>query len=480
MVECRVWGNRRLESSHGVDRRDQIWFAWLVAAAAVARLYQFTSPPDDAHEWRQTQTLMYAASYSRGASLLAPHSNWNGVPSRVGVLELPLYSILAHWLSPFFGLVTGARLVSFACGVAALLVFDRLCAALGHRRRRTATVLFALSPLALFYSHATQPESLLLLFILAAAYCAVRSVESLWWTIAAAATLAAASTIKPTALVILGLPIAYLAWRRRRWTREVAVLVAAGCAAALWAGFVRSQLIGQDPVWYGANTDPGWVFGSPEIRISPELYLPLLSRLLVILLPPLTVVLVVVAARRRLGHPFWWWWGAGSALSVLIFANLNEVHFYYQLPLVPFLAATAAEAAPAFPARLPARLAAVAVLFVAVAIAARGLYQQNGIYFQAGEALSAATLSDPAKPVVVISSNGDTRWWPVVLYYSGRDGWNLPLGSDGARIAALPGPTPCWLVVVENGPGEGAALPDGWQEASRGPTYVIGHNGACP
>ena len=45
------------------------WFALLLAAAAAARLYNLWRPPDDAHKWRQTQTLTSAASYGQAALL---------------------------------------------------------------------------------------------------------------------------------------------------------------------------------------------------------------------------------------------------------------------------------------------------------------------------------------------------------------------------------------------------------------------------
>lgn len=290
---------------------DQVWFAALLGLAVLARLYNFGHPPDDAHEWRQTQTLMYAASYSHGASLLTPNSNWNGVPAHAGVLEFPIYSIIVYWVSAFVDLVIAGRIVSFLCSVGALYLFDRLCLALGHPRRRTATLLFAFAPIVLFYGHAVQPEALLLLLVVAAAYFAVRSNEGWRWAVGACVSLAIAATIKPTALVILAPPLIYLAWKRREWVRIVTVLVGSAIAVVAWAAFVRAVLLTADPPWYRANTDPGWLFGPPSIRFSAEYYVILLSRLLIILLPVLAVVLVAVAARRRIGHPFWWWWLAG-------------------------------------------------------------------------------------------------------------------------------------------------------------------------
>lgn len=455
---------------------DQAWFGLLMAVAVVARLYNFTQPPDDAHEWRQTQTLMYAASYSHGAGLLTPHSNWNGIPSHVGVLELPVYSVLAHWLAGAMDLLTAARVLSFVFSVGAIFAFDRLCKSLDHPMRPTATLLFAFSPVVVFYGHATQPESLLLLLVVLGAYCAVRTSESWAWTVGAVACLAIAGTIKPTAVIMLAPPLAYLAWKRGQWFRQGVVLAAAAVAVAGWAVYVRAILQADDPAWYRANTDPAWLWGPLSIRYSPEFYVILLSRLLLILLPPATAILIVLAGRKRAGHPFWWWWGAGSVAAVLVFANLNEVHFYYQLPFVPALAALAAYGLPRLPDRFPWRLIIAAFLVASMALGSRALYHEQPIYSKAGRALAAA--SRPGDPVVVMSSFGTSSWWPTVLYYAGRDGWNLPLGSDANRIPALPGTTPCWLVIVRDDPGP-PVVPDGWQETSRTGDYVMARNRAC-
>ena len=472
---CNVWAVTRARTAAD---NENIWFGVLLAIAGAARLYNFTHAPDDAHEWRQTQTLMYAASYSHGAGLLTPFSNWTGASPHPAVLEFPIYSILAYWLSGLVDLVAGARLVSLISSVAAVLVFDRLCLALDHPRRRTATLMFAFTPLAIFYGHATQPDSLLILLLVAAAYFSIRSEQSWWWAAGAAILLAAAATIKPTALVVIAPPLIYFAWRHGRWARQAMILIVASASVVAWGVFVRAVLVASDPAWYAANTDPDWVWGSLSLRISPLFYFVLLSRLLTILAPPLAALLIVVAARRHVGHPFWWWWTAGSVASLLIFANLNEIHLYYQLPFVPALAALAAYAAPSLPGRLPARLGLAAALVTAAVLGSLGLYHEQPIYFDAGTGLGSATSANPSHPVVVISSYGGTSWWPTVLFYAGRNGWNLPPGADSRRIASLNGPTPCWLVIVLDGPRQ-TLVPDGWSATTRTPEYVLARNLAC-
>jgi hypothetical protein len=213
--------------------------------------------------------------------------------------------------------------------------------------------------------------------------------------------------------------------------------------------------------------------------LSPEFYLILLARLLTILLPVAALVFVVAAARRRLGHPFWWWWLAGAAASVLVFANLNEIHFYYQLPLVPALAALAAYGAPAFPQPVFGKVGLVAALLMAFALGSAGIYAEQPINFDTGRALASASRATPAQPVIVISKLGANPDWPTVLFYAGRDGWNLPLGSDAGRLESLPPPAPCWMVIVLDVRSAPDVLPSGWQEMGRTRSYVLGQNRAC-
>jgi len=454
----------------------QAWFGALLALAFVARLYHFTSPPDDAHEWRQTQTLMYAASYGHGAGLLTPYGNWNGMPPKIDVLEFPIYSILVHWLSGLIDLLIAARALSIVFGVAAILVFDRLCAQMGHPRRRTATVLFALAPLTVFYAHATQPESLVLLMMVASAYFAVRGQTSWRWSVAALASIAVAAVIKPTVLIILAPPVLYLAWSRKQWARHLVVLAGAGIAILAWGTFVRGVLLSEDPLWYHVNTDPDWLWGSVSLRYSLDFYVVLAVRLLVAILPPFAALFIVVAVWRRAGDPFWWWMAAGCLASYLVFAKLNAVHFYYQLPMVPALAALAAYGAPRLPKRLAVRFVLVELLAVAVLFGCAGLYNEQPVYSTAGAAIAA--VSSRNQPIIVISKFGADPWWPSVLYYADSNGWNLPHGTDSSRIASLPGATPCWLVNVRDEP-RAAMVPNGWVVTRLTSDYLIAHNDAC-
>jgi 4-amino-4-deoxy-L-arabinose transferase-like glycosyltransferase len=452
----------------------QAWFVLLLAAAAVARLFNLWTPIDDAHEWRQAQTLMYAASYGSGASWLAPTGNWFGGSPRVAVLEFPIYSILAYLAGKAVGLVTGARLVSLACSLGAIAVFDRLCALLGHPRRRTATIVFALTPVVVFYAHATQPEALLLLATLAAAYCAVRAWTGGWgWAVAAGLLLGLAGALKPTAALVVAPPLVYAALSRRNlslWLKTGLVGAIALVLVGGWAIYEQAIVAQQAPEWYAANTAPGWLFGSIGVRLHMLFYLTLVERAGLILAPPLTAGLILLTAASRSGAAFWWLWLAGAISGALLFAMLSEVHFYYELLWSPALAALIAHALPPWPASTWARAGFAAAAVAALAVGSRDLYEQNPIYYDAGRALAAAS---PAGRPVLVLTNGGVAYFPVVFFYADRNGWNLPLSAQADEINGFGGGSACRLIAVLDAPGATWTAPAGWAETARTAEYVI-------
>ncbi|MFN2465249.1 MAG: hypothetical protein ABR598_03175 [Candidatus Dormibacteria bacterium] len=453
------------------------WYIGLLLFAAGLRLWHFSTPPDDAHEWRQTQTLMNAASYAHGAGWLTPRVDWYGPTPRIGVLEFPVYSILAHLLTYLTAnLLTGARIVSWLAGMGAILVFDRILLLRAHPRRRAATVLFALAPIAIFYGHAAQPESLLLFLTLLAAYSALQARTGAWhWSVTAAASLAVAATIKPTALLVLGPPLLYEGWRSRRMTRVYPVLLCAGVAVLLWAQFDRAVLLSSAPDWYRTNTRSEWLFGPLSLRTDVAFYRTLADRAVWTLLTPLTAGLLLSGAARR-GDPWWWLWALGGLISIEVFSTLNYVHFYYQLPIIPALAALAAYALPRWPRPAALRLAIAGALAAVTIYAIIPLYREAPIFHDAGTALRG--IATPGRPVIVLSSvGGPSPWFPAVLYYAGHPGWNLPAGAAPAVIDGLPGTPACEMVVVYDG-GQ-SPVPDGWTPVAATSEYALGRRLSC-
>ena len=320
------------------------WFWGLLTLSLFLRLYHFFDYPDDAHEFRQVQTLIYAASYGKGAGWLTPYENWFGATPKIAVLEFPIQEILVYLLSKLTNnLLIAARIISFLSGIGAIYFFYKICRYRNHPHAFFAVLLFAFTPVVLFYSHSVQLEGLLLLFVLIAAFCALKAIEgSRFYFCLTVLLFVIFSTQKPSALVILALPIIYLGFKNHKLLIMGCIVASGGIADFVWGLFVKQTLLTTTPDWYYTASNFKWVFGPLALRWSSGFYLSILGNLFFLLLPPLTFILVIIAIRKRVADPFWLWWFVGGVASILIFANLNAIHFYYQLPMTPALAALAA------------------------------------------------------------------------------------------------------------------------------------------
>jgi Dolichyl-phosphate-mannose-protein mannosyltransferase len=465
--------------------RRERWYIALLLLAFALRLYQFGDPPDGVHEFRQTQTLMYAQSYGQGADWLAPQVSFDGPVPLPGMLEFPAYSIVIYVASATTGvdLLTVGRVFSWLLSVAAILLFDRICALRDHPRRRTATLLFAFAPLAIYYGHAVQPDTLLLTSGLAAAYFFLRSIRTdglrAWvWAAASALSLALAAGIKPTIVPIVGLPILYSAWRDRRLLAGALVFGAAVAFMGSWLLYVNNTLPTSNPNWYAYASVR---FGPLEWDLDLDYYRNIVNNAAFLLLPPLTVGLVLVTLARRKTDLWWWAWLGGGIISILLLTRLNNENFYYQLPIIPALAALAAYSAPPWPRRVVLRLACIAALVLASwQVASADLFKENPVYYDAGLAVGAQTAY--GAPVLALSDYANiTTQFPQILYYAGHPGLNLSAQVSAGQIDALSGGPYCDLVVAIDGPVP-SQLPSGWTVTARSTDYILGqrHGDGCP
>jgi hypothetical protein len=118
----------------------------------------------------------------------------------------------------------------------------------------------------------------------------------------------------------------------------------------------------------------------------------------------------------------------------------------------------------------------MALLLVTV-VGCQEMFREDPILYRAGSALAAR--HGAGGPVIAMSADGYAPWFPSLMYYTGREGWVLPLDATAETINSLPGTPPCDLVEALDGAAP-AALPRGWTEVERTGSYVIGHRVGCP
>lgn len=265
-------------------------------------------------------------------------------------------------------------------GVAAVFVLNRVVRRwAGPRTALLAAALFALTPITAAINRDNQPDTLLLLLLLLAAYCVTRAIEagSARWLAAAGAFVGLGFMTKMLAawIVLPALALAYFlgAPRGRRLLQlgvagvvTLAVSLAWPVAVTLWPGtkpFVGSTTDGS--VWQlafgyngltrlvGGDTGVGGGYGAAvgaNLGGSPgplRLFNAEVGGQIAWLLPLALVALVVAACRARGAAPEvksgWALWGGWLVAGAGVFSLTGGIfHAYYTAELAPAIAALAA------------------------------------------------------------------------------------------------------------------------------------------
>jgi 4-amino-4-deoxy-L-arabinose transferase-like glycosyltransferase len=470
---------RRLWSSHA----PVVVLAAIIVVGVVERLYRFTAPILDQHFFRQTQTASQVWLWDRfGFSFLDYH-----VPMFGGgywVLEYPWYQAVVYALSLVFGFHEElGRVVSIAAFVAsAYLLYEIGRRLLGSRAAAIASVAFlAFMPITVFYYRAFLIDPFIITFALLMVLAALRLSERITWPwmgVFLGATFVTALG-KTNLIVVFALPVLTLLYRafvmkraaRAQWAALVGGAVVILVAVIAWTRHADAINLASNGMTYGNMR--WWYFGS---RIFDASLWTTIGERFVDNLSPVGIVMVGLGLsaipRLRSGYRLEVALLALSVpISISIFANLNIVHDYYQLPYYPTLSLLGglgvwSVASLALRVSRPAAFQLAAGLMIGLI----GIWSYTlfvGTFFSK-DAIGALGNRDigqviqvhtPDKPIVTLGEGDDPRE-PTVLYEARRIGWRLnsldPAGAK-AQIAKAPelgaivvfkGPTgvPSWVL----------------------------------
>jgi hypothetical protein len=453
-----------------VRARDALPLAAIVLLGIGLRLLYISSPLLDAHRWRQIDTAVMARYfYEDSLNPLYPQVNWGGAHGYVES-EFPLVPFIAALLYFVFGpddRLGRLTCVAFSAGLI-LLVYLLMQTLRGRPAGRAAAFLVATSPGAVYYGRTFMPDTAMLCFSVGALFGIVRylqtgSTRALAW---GSAALSAAILVKLPAILVL-LPIAAAAWQARRraalFDRRLwlAVIVPLLIAAAWYAH--AYFIYRKTGLTYGILAHPARTY-PPSIAPGPwpdvfskwstfsrlfgaELYEELLQRINRLLLTPIGLAVALVGLLTWRGK----WslvpaaWLAAIVAFILVAAEGNIAHDYYQLPLVVIGAMYfGVVAAPLFDgAWIRERIGAgwwapVAVATLVTAMAALMFYESGVIrthfrgshldtrMLEAGQAIDRAA-ADRRALLVVVDDYGVTS--PVLLYLAERRGWSFGPGD---------------------------------------------------
>ncbi len=403
--------------------------------------------------WRQTDTWAVAQLMDVGGPL-QPHVYWGG--GGAVAMEAPIYSLLLALLggSPIMG-----RALSLVISVLSVVVLHQLVRRTsGPHAANWAAGLYALLPMGLFYGRTVQPEALLMLGGVTAVWAFRRWLDSDWAGDAVLTAVAVTITglTKPYGLLI-GLPMAWMLVHergRKGLLAPVPLAIAAVSLAVVAAWYAHAAALGHDSGLAFFSVEPGvdkW--GHPSLLVDPTFWKKLLvtrigARLLAVGAVPLVLYGLwhVEIEEERVFE----WWLVGCAVYIVFVARGNDVHDYYQLPLLAPLCAIAGRGA----SRLMWRNQGMAVVGGCMLVA---IFQTLSIW---SSLLERETADDPrltaaaacqshipdSGRVVVVAPNHD----PTLLNLCQRRGWVIlphQVGHDALLELRRQGAG--WLVATE-------------------------------
>ena len=426
------------------DRHLQV-LALIFLAGLGFRLWGVTQPLLDFHSWRQTLTATVAKNfYTGGMNLFAPATNW---AVEYYEFEFPVYTYLVALLYKVLGFHDFlGRLVAIAFALGSMVLLYRLIRRYFDKNAAAfATALFAVLPLAVYYTRTFMPESALLFFSIASLYFFTRWLDGGSWTIFFLAAGATALTflIKLPAL-FMGGPILFLAWLRFGGRMVLKpefylFLVLIFVPSILWYGHMgalHAAAHDGESIWLDNDK-----LGNREVLLDYRFYkLILWTRLgekMFAFTGIFFVICGMIARMQRKEQYLFHVWFFSVCVYFLLAAVGNKVHEYYQLPIIPPGCALAGKFLADFFAARPAPLQwktdwkLWAVVLMIVFIPAHSIYKldkrlrYNTNYIDIGNIIQQHTQKDE---LLLIQDIQPDR--PQTFYFSDRKGWTLGMKPD--------------------------------------------------
>lgn len=360
-------------------RRAVIVFVALFLLGAALRAVNVWRPVDTA-SWRESDIASIARNYYReNPDLFHPRIDWRGDGPGDVEMEFPLFPWLIAALYRLVGYHESAgRFLSYAFALAAMFVFFRLAQFLLPPLGAVAASFFlAVHPLAIGISYSLQPDGLMFLAYVTAAYAFLRWLQSGGpgdYAVAAAA--AALAILAKASAAHIGVFFAALLLRAKRHTflREPAVWlfgVIALLPAVLWYSYAHqfwlrygnSLGLSNEYHWAGWDlfTDPRFVTGVLRIE-AMHVWMPVGLFLG-------ATALWFRRGTRAVSHALYWLLAAGLFYLVAARTMADDWAVYYHVVSVPAVALLAGAGVEALHARWDRRSVAMPAI-VGAAVAA--------------------------------------------------------------------------------------------------------------
>lgn len=425
--------------------------------AALAKLPTLGQPLTENFAWRQTQTAWTARIYhEQGIDLLYPQVPVHGPPWHFG-FEFPLFQAMGAILMDL-GLPTDLAMRTLGLATFLLtgwLLFGLIRRLAGPVAALAGLVAFLFSPFGLLWGRTSLIEYLATAAAVGFLWAGVRWLEkrrSSDYVLALGAGLVAL-LVKITTGAFYLLPLLFYRPRqgspRDRWLPLGLLVAIPAIAGRTWIAWTDAlKAASPATVFQTSGELIDFNFGSPAMRLDPEVLAPIAAALLVGLGGLAAVVWLPMGVARLRAHPQWRFFTAlfvsAIVLPPFVLTPLYSTQNYYPAAMSPAVAALiglgvawAWERRRQVVGRIG--LAGGMALWTLALVLTRDLWlQAYQPVVDRDRSLEAAAFirerTDPGDWVVV-----DGRFWdPTVLYYADRRGYMLdPRRDDQPTVDEL-------------------------------------------
>lgn len=329
------------------------WLGLILIAAFQVRTFRLERPLADWHSWRQADTAAVSRNFIwEGFNILEPkYDDMSAVseeglqnPGRYRYVEFPIYNLIVSG----FWLVLGisepvARIVSILFSLGSIIFLFLITRKFSNNKiGLLSAAIYAFLPFNIFYSTVIMPEPMLVFAMLGSLYFfkiwidAKNLSQNIILGFLAIVFFAIALLLKPVAAFLI-IPIFYLSYQKYGWSflknQQILVFLIISVLPFLWwrtVGFAHPEGV---PRWH-------WLLNGSGIRFKGAFFYWItqdrLGRLILGVSGFALFILGLLDKRKSEGL-FFISWIFAMVLYVVVFAQGNVTHDYYQVPVIPIL-----------------------------------------------------------------------------------------------------------------------------------------------
>lgn len=422
------------------------WLGLILIVGFQVRTYRLERPLADWHSWRQADTAAVSRNFLKeGFTVLEPkYDDMSPIseeglpnPQRFRYVEFPIYNLAVSgiWLGTGISEPV-ARFVSILFSLVSVVFLFLLTREFSSNTFALLTAaVFAFLPFNIYYSTVIMPEPMLIFTMLGTLYFfkiwqdSKTFVKDIILGFLSIIFFALALLLKPAAVFLL-IPIIYLVYKKegiRVWKSKkfIIFLIVSVLPFLAWRVVALAHPEGI-PRWR-------WLLNTSGIRFKGAFFYWLVQdRLgrLILTLPGFGLfILGLVAKPFKKEQLFFYFFLISMAVYVIVFAQGNVTHDYYQVPLLPVLAIFVAKGIyflTTFGKNLASKSAGILLaLFLLILMFGLGWREVRNLFNISNPAIvEAGKLADlilPKDAKVIAPYGGDTAF----LYQTNRYGWSV-------------------------------------------------------